>query len=67
MKLKGAEFNQQMQNLIGKYPYIKKEWNMILLRTIIKTADNVNRYSWNLQIPTNDTMKNTRNQDDVLL
>ena len=24
MKLKGAEFNQQMQNLIGKYPYIKK-------------------------------------------
>lgn len=42
---------------------------MILLRTIIKkTADNVNRYSWNLQIPTNDTMKkNTRNQDDVLL
>ena len=38
MKLKGAEFNQQMQNLIGKYPYIKKEWNMILLRTIIKNC-----------------------------
>ena len=58
MKLKGAEFNQQMQNLIGKYPYIKKgmEYDFIAYYNK-KTADNVNRYSWNLQIPTNDTMK----------
>ena len=58
MKLKGAEFNQQMQNLIGKYPYIKKgmEYDFIAYYNK-KTADNVNRYSWNLQMPTNDTMK----------
>ncbi|MCH8679259.1 hypothetical protein [Staphylococcus lugdunensis] len=58
MKLKGAEFNQQMENLIGKYPYIKKgmEYDFIAYYNK-KTSDNVNRYSWNIQIPTNDTMK----------
>ena len=35
--------------------------------TTRKQKDDVNKYSWNLQIPTNDTMKNTRNKDDVLL
>ncbi|HEB2164982.1 TPA: hypothetical protein RY782_001884 [Staphylococcus aureus] len=45
MHLKGDAFNQQLQNLINKYPEIKK------------STKNVNKYSWDLQIPTNDTMK----------
>jgi hypothetical protein len=58
VKLKGAEFNQQMEILINKYPEIKRNMCLEFIAFYNKKAkDNVNRYSWNLQIPTNDTMK----------
>ncbi|WP_051575056.1 hypothetical protein [Staphylococcus lugdunensis] len=58
MKMEGDVFNQQFDSLIIKYPEIKKqtEFNFIAYYNK-KTVDNVNKYSWDLQIPTNDTMK----------
>ncbi|ARJ17980.1 hypothetical protein HMPREF3286_05250 [Staphylococcus sp. HMSC74F12] len=58
MKMEGDVFNQQFDSLIIKYPEIKKqtEFNFIAYYNK-KTVDNVNKYSWDLQMPTNDTMK----------
>ena len=58
MKMEGDVFNQQFDSLIIKYPEIKKqtEFNFIAYYNK-KTVDNVNKYSWDLQIPMNDTMK----------
>ncbi|SHC67939.1 hypothetical protein [Staphylococcus argenteus] len=58
MHLKGEAFNQQLQNLINKYPEIKKSMNSDFIAYYDKkSTKNVNKYSWDLQIPTNDTMK----------
>ncbi|HBM7949620.1 TPA: hypothetical protein OV484_002749, partial [Staphylococcus aureus] len=58
MHLKGDAFNQQLQNLINKYPEIKKSMKSDFIAYYDKkSTKNVNKYSWDLQIPTNDTMK----------
>ena len=58
MHLKGDAFNQQLQNLINKYPEIKKSMKSDFIAYYDKKKHkNVNKYSWDLQIPTNDTMR----------
>ncbi|HHC9944661.1 TPA: hypothetical protein ACN2IV_002349, partial [Staphylococcus aureus] len=58
MHLKGDAFNQQLQNLINKYPEIKKSMKSDFIAYYDKkSTKNVNKYSWDLQIPTNDTMR----------
>lgn len=58
MHLKGDAFNQQLQSLINKYPQIQKNMNSDFIAYYDKkSTKNVNKYSWDLQIPTNDTMK----------
>ncbi|MBE5661401.1 hypothetical protein HU001_06125 [Staphylococcus sp. SS21] len=58
MHLKGEAFNQQLQILINKYPEIKKSMKSDFIAYYDKKSTKVvNKYSWDLQIPTNDTMK----------
>ena len=58
MKLKGDEFDQQFDSLTAKHPEIKKqaESNFIAYYSN-KTRKHVNQYSWDLQVPTNNSMK----------
>ncbi|SUK40964.1 putative lipoprotein [Staphylococcus aureus] len=57
------------KNLINKYPEIKKSMKSDFIAYYDKkSTKNVNKYSWDLQIPTNDTMKkNTWIENDVFL
>ncbi|HFG9104637.1 TPA: hypothetical protein ACGI2P_001149 [Staphylococcus argenteus] len=59
MHLKGEAFNQQLQNLINKYPEIKKSMNSDFIAYYNKgeNRETVANYVWNLQKTTNDTMK----------
>ena len=58
MKMNGETFNQQFDNLMAKHPEIKKqaESNFIAYYSN-KTRKHVNQYSWDLQVPTNNSMK----------
>ncbi|MDG5174448.1 hypothetical protein QAB49_11190 [Staphylococcus aureus] len=60
MHLKGDAFNQQLQNLINKYPEIKKSMksDFIAYYSKNKTRDIVGDYVVTLQKPTNKVMKN---------
>ena len=50
MHLKGDAFNQQLQNLINKYPEIKKSMKYDFLPITIKMrTETVANYVWNLQ------------------
>ncbi|WP_081368428.1 hypothetical protein [Staphylococcus argenteus] len=59
MHLKGDAFNQQLQNLINKYPQIQKnmESEFIAYYNKGENRETVANYVWNLQKTTNDTMK----------
>ncbi|HDP6076963.1 TPA: hypothetical protein P6W14_001405 [Staphylococcus aureus] len=59
MHLKGDAFNQQLQNLINKYPEIKKsmKYDFIAYYDKDENRETVANYVWNLQKTTNDTMK----------
>ncbi|QJF25480.1 hypothetical protein [Mammaliicoccus vitulinus] len=58
MELKGEAFNQSMDKLIQKYPEIKNEMKTDFVAYYKdKDEKSVNEYSWDLQIPTNETMK----------
>ncbi|HFL7912838.1 TPA: hypothetical protein ACG4TC_002200 [Staphylococcus aureus] len=58
-KHKGDAFNQQLQNLINKYPEIKKsmKYDFIAYYDKDENRETVANYVWNLQKTTNDTMK----------
>lgn len=59
MHLKGDAFNQQLQNLINKYPQIQKNMESEFIAYYDKgeNRETVANYVWNLQKTTNDTMK----------
>ncbi|WP_323704481.1 DUF1672 family protein [Mammaliicoccus sp. Dog046] len=59
MDLQGEEFNQKMDKLIKKYPSIQKQMSTDFIAYYKdKKRKGVNNYGWNLQGPTNKTMKN---------
>ena len=51
MHLKGDAFNQQLQNLINKYPEIKKsmKYDFIAYYDKDENRETVANYVWNLQ------------------
>ena len=58
MDLQGEEFNQKMDKLIKKYPELKEQMRTDFIAYYDKKKENdVNKYSWDLQVPTNETMK----------
>ncbi|MGO2546587.1 hypothetical protein [Mammaliicoccus vitulinus] len=58
MELKGEAFNQSMDKLIQKYPEIKNSMKTDFVAYYKdKDEKSVNEYNWDLQIPTNETMK----------
>ncbi len=59
MHLKGDAFNQQLQNLINKYPQIQKNMKSEFIAYYDKDAnkETVADYAWSLKKPTNEIMK----------
>ncbi|WP_323704477.1 hypothetical protein [Mammaliicoccus sp. Dog046] len=58
MNLQGEEFNQKMDEVIKKHPYFKDGIKTDFIAYFDnKKVKDVNKYSWDLQIPTNETMK----------
>ena len=58
MDLQGKEFNQKMDELIQSNPEIKNQMSTDFIAYYDKkNRDEVGKYAWDLQVPTNETMK----------